>query len=73
MSLKDEELQRLADDFEAGWSDQRLERAQGAMGPGVIEFLPAYLHERLEERARQDGKNDLEVIQEALKAYLIPA
>ncbi|NMW65789.1 hypothetical protein [Mobiluncus mulieris] len=73
MSLSEAQLQQLADDFEAGWSEARLQHAKGSFGPGLVDFLPAFLYERLQAKAREQGKGDFEVIQDALKAYLIPA
>lgn len=73
MGLSQKDLERLGQDFETGWSEERIRRASGTPGPGVVDFMPAFLYKLVQEKAREEGKDDFEVIQDALKAYLIPA
>lgn len=59
----------IAQDFEKGWSDERLNQAEVSWGPGLANALPHALAKRVEERAVREGKSDLEVIEAALNQY----
>lgn len=60
----------IADDFERGWSDERLDAAEFSWGPGIVEALPRSLSEKLAEQARRDGVSEMAVIRAALDSYL---
>lgn len=67
MSAHDE---AIADDFERGWSSERIAAAQRAWGPAVSDGLPVWLNRQLAERAHAEGRSELGIIQEALTRYL---
>ena len=60
----------IADDFEKGWSEERLDAAGVRWGPGITEIFPHGLTKKIHERARHDGISDLELIQRAVPDYL---
>lgn len=59
----------IADDFEKGWSDERLDAAGVRWGPGLVDALPHVLAKKIAEQAQRDGTSDLQVIQTALFEY----
>lgn len=61
---------RTAEDFERGWSDERIRSAEVSWGPGLVDMLPPALAERVQARARKEGTSDLSVIEAALSQYL---
>ena len=64
------EEQAIADDFERGWSDERLAAARKEWGPGIRHIIPAYLAQKIADRATEEGTTDLQIITYALAAYL---
>ena len=64
------EEMRTAQDFERGWSDERIRAAEVSWGPGLVEMLPAELAQRVQARAREEGTSDLSVIEAAIAHYL---
>lgn len=60
----------IAEDFEFGWSEDRLDRAEMTWGPGLLHVLSPDLASKIRQRAEQDGTSDLEVIRLALTQYL---
>lgn len=64
------EEMRTAQDFERGWSDERIRAAEVSWGPGLVEMLPPELAQRVQARARQEGTSDLSVIEAAIAHYL---
>lgn len=58
-----------AEDFEKGWSDDRLDRAESSWGPGLTDALPQVLARKVEAMAAREGVSDLEIINMALAAY----
>ncbi|MCP1388526.1 hypothetical protein M5J20_10100 [Corynebacterium sp. TA-R-1] len=60
----------IAEDFESGWSEERLDHAEVSWGPGLLQVLSPDLANKIRERAEQDGTSDLEVIRLALTQYL---
>ena len=59
----------IADDFEKGWSEERLDAAEFSWGPGLVDVLPHVLAKKITEQAQKDGISDLQVIQTALFEY----
>ena len=64
------EEMRTAQDFERGWSDERIRAAEVSWGPGLVDMLPPALAERVQARARAEGTSDLSVIEAAISQYL---
>lgn len=64
------EEQHIANDFEKGWSEDRIRQAKRSWGPGLLEILPAEMTEKIQRKAALDGTSDIEVIQKALHLYL---
>ena len=64
------EEMRTAQDFERGWSDERIRAAEVSWGPGLVEMLPSELARRVQARAREEGTSDLSVIEAAIAHYL---
>jgi len=64
------EEMRTAQDFERGWSDERIRSAEVSWGPGLVEMLSPELAQRVQARARQEGTSDLSVIEAAIAHYL---
>ncbi|MGV9189397.1 hypothetical protein ACTOVN_05515 [Arcanobacterium canis] len=70
MKLNDQQINDLVNDFEAGWSDERLDRAQFTWEANAIQLLPAHLEKALRSRAEKEGTSELSVMREAIEAYL---
>lgn len=68
--MTDRHLSAIADEFENGWSEERLDAAKQSWGPALREALPDDIQVRLHERAQAEGLTEAQVIAEALKAYL---
>lgn len=64
------EEMRKAQDFERGWSDERIRAAEVSWGPGLVDMLPPALVERVQARAREEGTSDLSIIEAAIAHYL---
>lgn len=60
----------IAEDFEQGWSEERLKAARSGWGPGVIEVLPDNLVARLSAQAEAEGRSTLDLISEAVEKLL---
>ena len=61
----------IADDFEKGWSEERLDAAGVRWGPGITEIFPHELTKQIHERACHDGISDIELILRAVTNYLL--
>lgn len=68
--ITDEQLAAIAEDFETGWSDDRLDASQQTWGPALREVLPAELRAQLHRRAQDEGVTEIQIMADALKAYL---
>lgn len=68
-NMTPEEL-AVADDFEAGWSKDRLDNAEFNWGVGITDFLPHALSEKLAARAKEEGVSELALISSAVSMYL---
>jgi hypothetical protein len=77
--ITDEEIERLADEAEAGYDIDELIARRGRRGrprlgsaPAIVESvrLDPELRDELAERARSDGTTSSEVIRAALRRYL---
>ncbi|MGW9550051.1 hypothetical protein ACWG8W_03260 [Citricoccus zhacaiensis] len=68
--MTDQQLSAMADEFEAGWSEERLDAAKQSWGPALRDVLPDDVQARLHERAQAEGLTEVQLITEALKAYL---
>ena len=69
MNTTDED-RAIAEDFERGWSEERLNAARSGWGPGVIEVLPDNLAARLSAQAEAEGRRTLDLIIEAVENLL---
>lgn len=65
-----DEDRAIAEDFERGWSEERLNAAYNGWGPGLLNVLQGPLAEELSRQAKAEGKSDLELINEAVRSYL---
>lgn len=63
------EEQAIADDFERGWSDERIRAAHKEYGPGIRHMIPEEIMKKIREQADREGTRELDVINEALAAY----
>lgn len=66
----DQQLSGMADEFEAGWSDEQLDAAKQSWGPALRDVLPDDVQARLHERAQAEGLTEVQLIAKALRAYL---
>ncbi|AXE39732.1 CopG family transcriptional regulator [Acidipropionibacterium virtanenii] len=68
--LTPEQLDEITADFEAGWSEHRLDAAEVRWGPGFAHVLPDDVRQALHRRALDEGLTDAELIERAVRAYL---
>ncbi|MDP9801039.1 hypothetical protein J2S49_001115 [Arcanobacterium wilhelmae] len=60
----------IADDFEKGWSAERIEHAQRSWGPARIRtVLPKELAHQIAKLANEEDVDDLTIIERALSQY----
>lgn len=64
------EEEAIAQDFEQGWSRERIQKAKITYGPAPAPITSALLNERVEACARARGLDPLEGINDAVEAYL---
>lgn len=72
MNMTPEE-EAIAAEFEAGWTPEQIAASTVRLGPAASALLPTYLNEMLHQRAQQEGTDELDVLRQAVEAYLIPA
>ncbi|MDY5161128.1 hypothetical protein [Actinotignum urinale] len=64
------EEEAIAHDFEQGWSKERIQKAKITYGPAPAPITSALLNERVTAYARTKGLDPLEVVNDAVEAYL---
>lgn len=80
-TLTDAELDRLADEAEAGYAPDRISprpgrpRLSAGEGPSAVVNvrLDDELHRRLQERASGEERSVSEVVRDALRSHLAPS
>ncbi|XCB29296.1 hypothetical protein RQN30_08575 [Arcanobacterium hippocoleae] len=73
MKLSEQQIQNLTNDFEQGWDDKRLNKADFTWETAALQLLPTHLENALRLRANEEGTSELSIMRDALEAYLKPA
>lgn len=64
-----EQEKAVDEDFELGWSPERIVNAEFSWGAGIVDVIPHGLAKKLAEQAQETGENELSIITKALFSY----